>query len=92
MKTNSHAKGPVKEGQRNQNYYPTHADYVDKLKETINEVSEENAKEYELPAATSEILGGVKIGNNITNEGGKISVPNADSNTCGVTKLYNDSG
>ena len=71
---NSHVKGAIKEGQRSQNYYPTHADYVDKLEEKIEEVSSSSKKDFSLPVATSDILGGVKIGENITNNDGKISV------------------
>ena len=41
---------------------------------------------YTLPAATSSALGGVKIGSNITNSSGTISVATANGSTLGVVK------
>ena len=64
-----------------------------------------NSGSYTLPAATSSVLGGVKVGSNITNSSGTISLtkanvttalgytpPTADTNTHYTTHLYAGSG
>lgn len=43
---------------------------------------------YTLPTASSSVLGGVKIGNNINISSGTISVPSASSSVAGVTVVY----
>lgn len=45
------------------------------------------ANKYVLPTATSTVLGGVKLGSNITSNAGTISVPAASTTTVGATKL-----
>ncbi|MBE6459991.1 MAG: hypothetical protein E7009_03335 [Alphaproteobacteria bacterium] len=56
----------------------------------------DNDTKYTLPAATSSTLGGVKIGSNISNSSGTISVPAASSSALGVVKtgtnISNSSG
>ena len=47
----------------------------------------EGANKYELPTATSSVLGGVKIGSNLTSNAGTLSVPAASTTTAGATKL-----
>ena len=48
-------------------------DFTSELKSKL-QLIEDNANNYTLPEATSQILGGVKIGNGIDIESGKISV------------------
>lgn len=48
---------------------------------------EEGANKYTLPTATASILGGVKVGDNITNSAGVISVATATTAVKGVVQL-----
>ena len=48
---------------------------------------EEHANNYSLPAATSNTLGGVKIGSNISVSNGTVSVPYGNTSTAGVVKV-----
>lgn len=52
----------------------SYGDLVGKLNETIDAVGEVQDNPYTLPAATSTELGGVKVGSNITNSSGTISL------------------
>ena len=62
----------------------------DKIK--LNNIST-GANKYELPIATSSVLGGVKIGNGITvNDNGVIGVATASNSVAGVVKLYSVKG
>lgn len=49
---------------------------------------EAKANAYSLPIATSSVLGGVKIGSNISISNGTISVPAATGSIAGVTVVY----
>ncbi len=56
-------------------------------KSKLNGIAE-GANNYELPVAGSTVLGGVKIGSNISISDGKISVPVASGSAAGVTIVY----
>ena len=68
--------------------YPVASDTVDGLMSSADKTKLDSLSNYELPQATSSVLGGVKIGDNINSSAdGKISVADASVTTKGVVKL-----
>lgn len=66
----------------------SYGDLVGKLNETIDAVGEVQDNPYTLPAATSTGLGGVKVGSNITNSSGTISLTKGNvTSALGYTPL-----
>lgn len=66
----------------------SYGDLVGKLNETIDAVGEVQDNPYTLPAATSTELGGVKVGSNITNSSGTISLTKGNvTSALGYTPL-----
>lgn len=64
------------------------SDIVINVEEPEVIISDEYSQDYNLPIASSSTLGGVKIGDNISETSdGTISVPIASSNTAGVIKV-----
>lgn len=63
-------------------------DYTDSEKTKLEGIAE-NANNYSLPNATSDILGGVKVGTNISVSSGTISVATGTTSAMGVVKLEN---
>ncbi len=61
-------------------------DFTDALKSKLDGISD-GANAYVLPNATSETLGGVTVGQNISVSSGTISVPNASTSAVGVSRL-----
>ena len=66
----------------------TTASFTSDLLTKLNGI-EENANNYTLPNATSSVLGGVKVGTNISVSSGTISVANGTTSAKGVVQLTN---
>lgn len=68
--------------------YPPASGEVDGLMSSADKTKLDGLSNYELPQATSSVLGGVKIGNNINSSAdGKISVADASTTAKGIVKL-----